>query len=349
MTYPLANGPEKVDPVRSNPEKPVIVKQTGPGFFGRLWNRLLLIALMISILVHFAMFSAFEDYYNTTPPIERYHSGSKEADQRIAVIEITGVIMSPFTERTLKTIKHCEEDERVLGVLLSIDSPGGAVADSHQIYHALKKLAEKKPIFVHMKRMAASGGYYVAMGGGTETQIIAEPTAWTGSIGVILPRYNAAELAQKIGVKPDPIKTGPFKDTLNPFRDMTEDEVTLWEEIIDESFQRFLTVISDNRSELDMDGIKALATGQVYTANQALENKMIDKIGYEDDALEALKQKVGVEDPRVVRFDYPQTLAEQLIGIKMSAEAANPWKTLLESSVPQAYYLCSWSPSAHMR
>lgn len=344
MTYPLANEPEKVDPVRSSKDKPIVVRQSGPGFFGRMWNRLLLIALMISIVVHFAMFSAFEDYYNQSPPIERYHSGSKEAEQRIAVIEISGVIMSPFTERTLKTIKHCQEDDRVIGVLLSIDSPGGAVADSHQIYHELQKLAETKPIYVSMKRMAASGGYYVAMGGGTETLIFAEPTAWTGSIGVILPRYNAAELAKKIGVKPDPIKTGPFKDTLNPFRDLTEDEVTLWEGIIDESFQRFLTVIADNRPDLDMAAITALATGQVYTANQALENKMIDKIGYEDEALEALKQKVGIEDVRVVRFEHPQSLAEQLMGIKMSQESPSPWQTLLESSVPRAFYLCSWSP-----
>ena len=102
--------------------------------------------------------------------------------------------------------------------LLVIDSPGGLVTDSHQIYHRLQKLQKEKPVNVQMKRMAASGGYYIAMGAGPKAKIFAEPTTWTGSIGVILPRYDFSKIAEQYGVASDPIKTGPYKDSLNPLR-----------------------------------------------------------------------------------------------------------------------------------
>ncbi|MDA1013291.1 MAG: signal peptide peptidase SppA [Planctomycetota bacterium] len=348
MTYPLATEPPKSESVQSTKDnRPIIVKQTGAGFLGRMWSRLLLIALLVSVVFNIGLYEAYEDYYNQTPPIERFHSGEPQAEQRIAVIDIHGMIMPPFTSRILKTIEHVQDDDRVLGVLLNIDSPGGAVADSHQIYHRLKKLAEKKPIFVSMGRIAASGGYYVAMGAGTKGRIFAEPTSWTGSIGVIIPRYNAAELAKKIGVAPDPLKTGPFKDALSPFRDLTPEERVVWDKILDESFQRFLTVISENRESLDMDGIKALATGQVYTAQQAMDNKLVDVIGYEEDALAALRDEIGQHDIRVVQYEYPVTMLESILGVQAKQQTANPWTTFLEASVPRAWYMCSWAPSVN--
>src|SRR5207248_4028218 len=105
-------------------------------------------------------------------------------------------------------IKKAKEDANVKGVLLAVDSPGGTVTDSHKIYHQLKELSEKKPVFVSMGSLAASGGYFVAMGAGTQAKIYAEPTTWTGSIGVIIPHYEVTELAEKAGIKALPLKTG---------------------------------------------------------------------------------------------------------------------------------------------
>ena len=156
-----------------------------------------------------------------------HRDGTKNAREKLAVIQFSGTIMPPFSERWISQIRHAAEDEAVKGVLLEIDSPGGLVADSHQIFHELQKLREDKPVYVSMKRMAASGGYYIAMGAGPEARVYAEPTTWTGSIGVILPRYNAAELASKIGVKTEPLTTGPLKGSLSPFRDLRDDSETL--------------------------------------------------------------------------------------------------------------------------
>jgi protease-4 len=103
--------------------------------------------------------------------------------------------MTPFSDRVIKTIKKVRDDKDVKGVLLAVDSPGGTVTNSHQIYHELKKLAEQKPVVVSMGSLAASGGYFVAMGAGPKGKIFAEPTTWTGSIGVIIPHYEVTEVA----------------------------------------------------------------------------------------------------------------------------------------------------------
>src|SRR4029077_5357237 len=120
---------------------------------------------------------------------------------------VNGTIMPPFTKRILQSIDHAKDDKHVKGVVLVVDSPGGLVSDSHQIYHRLKELGKTKPIFVSMKSLAASGGYYVSMGAGEEGRIFAEPTTWTGSIGVIMPRYEVVELAKKVGIDSKPLKT----------------------------------------------------------------------------------------------------------------------------------------------
>src|SRR5690606_34725628 len=151
----------------------------------------------------------------------------------------------------------------------------------------------QKPVYVAMKSMAASGGNYIALGAGQNGKIYAEPTTWTGSIGVILPRFYAAELGAKLGVKAEAIKTGPLKDLLSPFRDMTAEVIAGWTAIIVDAFARFVGVIAENRAELDEAQVRELATGQVYTATQAKEKKLVDVISYESDALAELKKTLG--------------------------------------------------------
>ena len=324
----------------------VTIKVEAPDSAARSAGRRLLAAILIASLMFNVMMLLRSDSFSGTSPgsvQQTYHSGSETAEDRIAVIDFSGTIMPPFTERWLSHIEQASEDDSVKAVLLSVDSPGGLVADSHQLYHELQKLREKKPVYVAMKRLAASGGYYIAMGIGDKGKIFAEPTTWTGSIGVIIPRYNAAELATKFGVKVEPLATGPMKDSLNPFRDLSDDERKVWDAILDDSFSRFVSVIEQNRAGLDEQQVRDLATGQIYTADQAVENGLVDHIGYEEDALNALATAAGLSDYQVIEYSSAQTLMELLLSSKADTES-NVLLNLLEAGVPKAMYYCSWNP-----
>ena len=322
--------------------KTVVIQQRSYGWIAVLLLALLLASSLLNVILLLVIAAEQAD---PTAPIEVYVSGDQSSDAKIAILEVSGAIMPPYTERWLKTIETIQEDEDVKGVILHIDSPGGLVADSHQIYHALNELREKtgKSIDVSMARIAASGGYYIAMGAGPEGQIYAEPTTWTGSIGVILNRFDISELAEKIGVDSEPLVTGKFKDTLNPFREITEDERELWAEILDDAFGQFKQVIVDGRENLDAEKVAELATGQVYTSRQAEENGLIDEIGFRDDAIAGLSKKLGLDDPQVVTYQHPLSLLEILGGSAQSAAEVSPLQTLLEASVPRAMYFCGWN------
>ena len=302
---------------------------------------------MVSIAVNVGMYSEYQSYFTASQaPAEKFHSGDKKAAAKIAVIRVRGTIMPPFTSRILKSIERAGEDDAVKGVLLTIDSPGGLVADSHQIYHALQKLRneKKKPVYVAMQRMAASGGYYIAMGAGESAPIYVEPTTWTGSIGVIIPRYDVSGLAEEWKIESDPLKTGPFKDALSPFRKLSEEERLVWNEILNDAFDRFIGVIADNRKPLDEEAVRKLATGQIYTANQALKNGLVDKIGYEEDALRDLQKQLELNKVRVVIYQHQQTLVDLLIGSVEAEQPETQWSALLDTTVPRAMYFFSWAP-----
>jgi protease-4 len=278
-------------------------------------------------------------------PIETHHSGDEFADAKIALVDVSGTIMPPFTERILDTLDYIEQDQDVKGIVLVVDSPGGLVADSHQIYHRLKELRTTRniPVFVSMGRMAASGGYYVAMGAGPEGRIYAEPTTWTGSIGVIIPRYDVSKLATEFGVRAEPLTTGPFKDALSPFREMSADERAVWEGILDDAFVRFQEVILDGRqNQLDAGQVQALATGRIFTAKQAEDNKLIDAIGYLDDAIDDLQSRLKLADVHVIRYEHPLSLSEMLFGSAQARQPSDPIRELLNASVPRAMYFCGW-------
>ena len=273
---------------------------------------------------------------------ESHLSGTEGAADRIAVIRFTGTISPPFTGMWIDQIHRAAEDERVKGVMLVIDSPGGLVADSHQIYNELLKLGKKKPIWVQMKRIAASGGYYIAMGVGKEGRIYAEPTTWTGSIGVIVPYYNMKGLSEKFGVTAAPLTTGPLKDSLNPFRDMSDEEREVWDLILADAFDRFVGVIAAGRSKLEEEDVRTLGTGQIYTANQAKANGMIDEIGYTNDSLVAFADSLRLESWAAVEYSAPPNLLSIIVS---NIEAEDPVTTqIMEASIPKAMYYCSWNP-----
>lgn len=323
-------------------QRVLIEHTTSRGKSWLLW--LLTIALLISLGWNAWLYNSNRQYYGRlSAPTELFHSGNQSATERIALLRISGTISPPFTGRLLKQIKKAREDENVKGAILVVDSPGGFVADSHQIYHKLKQLSDKKPVYVSFKRIAASGGYYIAMGAGTKAKIFAEPTTWTGSIGVIIPRYNFAGLAKEHGVSVEPLITGKFKDTMSPFRDMRDDEREVWREIIDDAYDRFVSVIADNRPTLDRDKLSDLATGQIFTAKQSKSNGLVDEIGFLEDAVESLKSELGLAEARVVTYYTPPSILETVTGFS-SANTRSPVNDLIEASTPRAMYLFSWMP-----
>ena len=345
---PVTPGHSKT--VSAEKSGPIVVRvESGPSTLRSAGQRLLLVLLLGSIMMNLmfiftSTLGAASGGDGATGTVQHiHHSGNRSAKAKLAVINFSGTIMPPYTSRWLEQIKEAIKDDSVKGVLLSIDSPGGLVADSHQLYHELQKLQKVKPIYVAMKRLAASGGYYIAMGIGEDGKIFAEPTTWTGSIGVIIPRYNASELATKIGVKVEPLATGPLKDSLNPFRDLSESEEGVWDAIMKDSFDRFVGVIEENRAELNDEQVRALATGQIYTTNQAIENGLVDEIGYEEDALAALAESLSLSEFEAVEYSSPKTLVDLLLSGKADVPR-NLLEEVLDATAPKALYYCSWNP-----
>lgn len=322
-------------------DQPVVVQLQPPGLLRSCLARLILAVLTISILTNLYLLSTTAPGEESSD--EKFVSGDEDATDKIVIIPINGTIMPPFTERVLKMIEDAGEDEDVRGVIVSIDSPGGLVADSHQIYHRLKKLAAEKTVYVSMKRIAASGGVYAAMGVGETGKIFAEPTTWTGSIGVIIPRYDLSGLGEKYGVASDSLTTGEFKDSLNPLKPLTDSDRKIWGEIMEDSFARFIGVVAEGRKGLDAETVRSeLATGQVFTASQAKANGLIDDIRFEDEVIEILMADVGLTAARVVKYSYRPTALELLLGRAQARQPENPLKTLFDNNVPRAMYYFGW-------
>ncbi len=226
---------------------------------------------------------------------------------RIAVVPIEGVIDGAMAKTVNRHLKQYGEDDRVKAILLRIDSPGGGVAASEEIWREVKRVKEekKKKIIVSMSQVAASGGYFIAA---PADYIYANSSTVTGSIGVIAEWVNFKDLAEWAKVKPVVFKSGEFKDTGNPTRDLTDREKQYFQAMIDELYNQFVKVVLDGRQgrgpddkKLNEERVRALADGRVYTGESALANGLIDKIGNYRDALKYTADLIGMKgDPNVV-------------------------------------------------
>lgn len=206
----------------------------------------------------------------------------------IGVLEIKGVIMD--AKKPLKQIETFAEDESIKGVLVHINSPGGAVGPSQEIYDALVKLAKKKPVYSSMGSLAASGGYYAAVG---TKRIFANPGTITGSIGVIMQFADLSKLYQWAKVNPYSIKTGRYKDIGSPSREMNAEEKALLQEMIDNVLGQFRKAVATGRN-LSMEKVIELSDGRIYSGEQAKNVKLVDDLGGFNDAVEALAKEAGI-------------------------------------------------------
>ena len=243
-----------------------------------------------------------------------------EGRSKIVLLDLTGTISAQKRDKGFglkekvspvalikESLQKAEMDDNVAGVIIKINSPGGTVTASDIIYHELIDFKERKevPVYASLMDVAASGGYYVAS---AADEIIAHPTTITGSIGVIAMKFNVEGLFSKIGIDEESIKSGDKKDIMSPFRPMKPDEREIIQTIIDQLYNRFIDVIVKSRYDsLSRREIETLADGRIYTAQQALKEKLVDRIGYIDDVIDEMKNDLGLDDARIVTYYRPGT------------------------------------------
>jgi protease-4 len=214
--------------------------------------------------------------------------------KQVGVVRIEEIIME--SADFVKEINDFRDDINTAAILLRIDSPGGSVAPSQEIYYAVKKCAEKKPIIVSMGSVAASGGYYIASGA---NKIFANGGTLTGSIGVIMQFPKYAELLNKIGISIETIKAGKMKDAGSPVRELTAEERKYFDDLLKDTHEQFIKDVAAGR-KMEYDYIKTLAEGRIYTGNQALELGLVDNLGTFDDAKNYILETYGL--PKNTRF-----------------------------------------------
>jgi protease-4 len=214
---------------------------------------------------------------------------------RVGVVPIEGVISQ--SEDIVEQIEEFSDDQRIGAVVLRINSPGGGVAPSQEVYQAVIELRKKKKVVVSMGSVAASGGYLIAV---AADRILANPGTITGSISAVMHYANIEELMKKIGVSSSVIKSGKFKDMGSPVRKMTEDERVLIQGIVDDIYDQFVSVIALNR-KIPLENIRQMADGRVFSGRQAKERGLVDGLGGLQDAVLLAGRLAGMEGkPEIV-------------------------------------------------
>ena len=240
----------------------------------------------------------------------------------IGIVEIEGVITD--SEPALKVIRDFRQREDVKAVVVRINSPGGAVGASQEIYSALKALDKKKPVVASMESVAASGGYYVAIGA---RKIVANPGTITGSIGVIMKVPNIGPLLEKLGVKTQVLKSGAYKDLGSMTRDMTQAEREVVEGVLKDVHQKFMEDVSQARS-IPLDRLASLAQGQIFSGREAKEVGLVDELGNFDTAIEMAQRLSHLKgEPRLI---YPEKGRLKVLRELLEEEAATTIKNILE-------------------
>lgn len=226
---------------------------------------------------------------------------------KVALLRVEGPIID--ARNAIDELKEYRDDHSVKAIVLRIDSPGGAVAPSQEIYAEVKKACEQKSVVVSMGSIAASGGYYIAS---PATKILANPGTLTGSIGVIMELPNLEGLMSKIGIKTEVIKSGKYKDMASTFRTMEKEEREILQGVMDNVHNQFIAAVAEGR-KLPVEDVRALADGRIFTGEQAKSLRLVDELGTIEDAIAAAAALGGIEgEPDVVTKKEKRSLIDLL-------------------------------------
>jgi len=236
-----------------------------------------------------------------------------DTHQTIAVIPVEGVIGNASAEKLDHFLKQAEQDSEVKAIVLRVDTPGGSVAPSDEMYHRIKDFHAKtnKPVVISMGGLATSGGYYISC---AAQFIVAEPTTWTGNIGVLMPHFDLSDLVQKWGIKED-TTTAPehgFKDAGSMFRPALPEEKAYFQDLVDHAYKNFTDAVQDGRKDLLTRPIAQIANGKAYAADEALSLGLVDKIGYLEDAWNLAAALAKLQKPRIVKYQEQVNIFDML-------------------------------------
>ncbi len=237
--------------------------------------------------------------------------------EKIGVVEIEGVITD--SKDAVEDIVRFRKDSSIRGVVVRINSPGGSVAPTQEIFREVQKLKEKKRVYISMGSVCASGGYYIASAG---EKVFANPSTITGSIGVIMEQPVVEDLLKKIGVQTNTLKAGDLKDAGTPFRKMAESERLYFNALLQEIHLQFIKDVAAAR-KLSVDVASKLSDGRVYTGNQAKNQGLVDALGSFYDTVDSLKEALGIKgDVTLVYGKRPFSFLKMLVG-SLSREIAS--------------------------
>ena len=262
---------------------------------------------------------------------DRWKSPSGE----IALVRIQGMLMD--SQNIVRQLSNYRHNPNVRGIVLRIDSPGGAVAPAQEIYNEIMKLkADHKTVYASMGTVAASGGYYIAC---AANYVLANPGTLTGSIAAVMAFSNIEELTDKIGVKPIIIKSGKYKDVGSPLRGMKPEERKLLQSVVDDVHQQFVQAVAKGRG-LPVSEVNEIADGRIMTGQQALTLKLVDEMGGLEKTIELLAKKIGVEGrPKVIEEKEKTPFFDWLLQSSLPSRLA---ATLIPASLPRLQYV--WFP-----
>ena len=262
---------------------------------------------------------------------DRWKSPSGE----IALVRIQGMLMD--SQNIVRQLSNYRHNPNVRGIVLRIDSPGGAVAPAQEIYNEIMKLkADHKTVYASMGTVAASGGYYIAC---AANYVLANPGTLTGSIAAVMAFSNIEELTDKIGVKPIIIKSGKYKDVGSPLRGMKPEERKLLQSVVDDVHQQFVQAVAKGRG-LPVSEVNEIADGRIMTGQQALTLKLVDEMGGLEKTIELLAKKIGVEGrPKVIEEKEKTPFFDWLLQSSLPSRLA---ATLMPASIPRLQYV--WFP-----
>lgn len=243
--------------------------------------------------------------------------------ERIALIRIEGPILD--SRATVDELETYGDDPLVKAIVLRLDTPGGGVAPSQEIYNAVKRvrLDKQKTVVASMGNVAASGGYYIAV---ASDRILANPGSLTGSIGVVMQLANLENLMNTIGVKNIVIKSGRYKDVGSPFRMMGEEDRQLLQSVLDDAHRQFIEAVAAGRS-LDAADVEALADGRIFTGQQAKDVLLVDDLGDLTDAVKLAADMSGLQSPPVVETPRPYSFRDWIVGSLFGEAPAWPIRT----------------------
>jgi protease-4 len=238
-------------------------------------------------------------------------SSSVLKQETIGIVEVQGMILD--SAEIIEQVHYVRDQQSIKAVVLRIDSPGGVVGPTQEIYEEIMKLNKTKPVYVSMGSIAASGGYYIAA---ASTKIYANPGTITGSIGVLMKLANFQSLLDKVGIKSIVLKSGEFKDSGSPVRPLSAQDKKILQGVIDSLHGQFVSAVAKGRN-LPLDKVKALADGRIFSGEQAMENNLIDKLGNLQDAVDDAAKAVGItEKPKL---SYPPKPKHSIFDLLMES------------------------------